>query len=1412
MSGRNDSDSANIVVHLRNKMRAAKMKMPIGAKVCLRALTGKAPALFLVLLSLMMVAASVDPAPAQPANPYDFKKEAFKPDGTPWAGPVMQGDIIKYVLSYKPGPTNSGPVTIDDTLSPNQTYLPPTKASDPGWTWGSSPYSNSNHETYKHPGFGPGTGKVKLTFPGLPPPTFGHGDGTKPVPVGNRVFGVYHHALTDANSTPNIDCWDLATLVKCPGYPKPNYTNQPIATPMEPSAVVRGSKIFFIGTLSTSVSSTGVGSATGIPTIGCFDTATDSACADTPLNTGAVSGPAVNQAAFGGLSEDPASGKVFAVVSEKVFCQTWNGSAWTSCPGWAPSGVAAVTGGPQGTSYPGNMVNIHVEQAPAPTRVYVHVGQNKIQCLLIASAAPCSSSWPATGVTLPGPGGASTFMSVPAGAGENGVCLWSWTAQPVGCLDTTGAALTAPASVGGVTASTFRIPNTGKIFFGQHAGLGLGPPICMDFNGTTGAACTGFVRAWPNSNAWTYGFALDPLDPQKCMLALGHKNLLWRFDWHTGEVGCATATTVKTPKIEDIYCNGTPNPATFQWNSIHVLTAGTAGTLTITQGTSTASITITSGTVNYSMPGSIGPGYGQLLLSFVPASGSPTTVDLEVGFTSDKNPQICYQAQVKACGGPVFNTAVFNGNFNNAPVNVSQKVDLGKATGPDCPELTGCLQDMKVAVKCNPDGTYTVTLAGGFSGNAITLTSQTAGVTVTPPMQPDAPTTTWTVSGAAAGQIVTLIANATKVGGGKEEGTDQCCSGEITLVMPECKKPVIDVAIGKENTPAGGLGNGFNIWVTNVGAPITFPAGAGGLTVTDVIPPGITIASVTAPNWTCKPVPLTGPGTMTCTYNLAGSLATGAQLPDAIVVNAIITKHEQPLKNCAQIAIGATVGLDTNPSNNQACVPVTGTGLGKLVVEKKVKNNTNAPAAVIDALVFPIGVTCGPPSNLNASFGLHNGGAHAENNIPVGSVCKVTETISTLPPAPKRVCGDGLTAVWAPPVITPTSATIGAGTTVFTVVNELTCKKTGDVGSLVVTKKVIDHSPLPIPASQTYPVIVTCGGIVRNLTLVEGVSQTVSNIPLGTGCSVVEGTVSTLPNVCPRRTTPAWSTAYVPPGPVVVNAATTAVTIVNTLTCSEQQVCLPPLIPGAIPGTCVCPRGDVLVGKECVKPPICLLPHILIGVQCICPPGTVQQGKDCVKQPVCLPSQILVEGQCVCPPGTVLKGKECVRPIDCLPGQILVGGKCVCPPGTVQQGQTCVKPGCDLPGMITGPGGRCICPPGTVRQGRECVKEPVCSRPQILVDGKCVCPPGTVQDGKECVKRPVCEPPARLNRRGECQCPEDMVAVGKTCVPRKREPPSGTPAEPPRGGVRDNPPPRGGRDTDPPRGGGQAPPDLPGRR
>jgi hypothetical protein len=558
-----------------------------------------------------------------------------------------------------------------------------------------------------------------------------------------------------------------------------------------------------------------------------------------------------------------------------------------------------------------------------------------------------------------------------------------------------------------------------------------------------------------------------------------------------------------------------------------------------------------------------------------------------------------------------------------------------KTCDPPPPVIKGCLEDTKVAVKCNPNGTYTVTLNGSsFSGTDITMTSQTAGVTVTPPQQPWSATTTWTVTGATPGQTVVLMANATKVGGGKE-GTDLCCSGEITIVMPECPKQEV----------------------------------------------------------------------------------------------------------------------------------------GQVIVEKKVKNDTRASNATINALSFPIGLICGPPSTLNTSFNLNNGGSHTDNNVPYGSLCTVTESASTLPPVPKDVCPRGSTAVWLTPVIVPPSATISAPVTAFTVINELQCKKLGEVGSLVVKKEVRYDGPITLP-SLTYPVTVTCGSTVTNLNLVNGVPQTVSNIPLNTSCSVVEGTVTTPPNVCPPGTTPIWSTAYVPPSPLIINGTVTE-TVRNTLTCRKAEVCLPPMVMGP-------------------------------ASQCICPPGTVQSGKECVKPHTCPPPFVIgPTDQCICPPGTVQSGKECVKPHSCPPP------------------------------MIPGPTDKCICPPGTVLKGKECVKfTPITCRSPLIPNAAgtdCVCRPGLVQKGRRCVEPVVCKPPATLNRRGACQCPQDMVAKGNSCVERERRTPTISPGDiihnipgggrgprggrddNPRGGGHDNDPPRGGgRDNDPPRGGQGM--DLPGRR
>jgi hypothetical protein len=442
----------------------------------------------------------------------------------------------------------------------------------------------------------------------------------------------------------------------------------------------------------------------------------------------------------------------------------------------------------------------------------------------------------------------------------------------------------------------------------------------------------------------------------------------------------------------------------------------------------------------------------------------------------------------------------------------------------------------------------------------------------------------------------------------------------------ECLCKTIDLTIGKENTPQGGSGTSFNLWVTNVGTPITFPVG--GLTVTDVIPAGMTVSSITSPNWTCTPTSLVGPGTLTCTYNLAGSLATGAQLPGSIVVN-YTTTGPGPFTNCATISAGAVVGVDSNSVNNTACVTVTPSP-GSLSVTKVVAPD---PRGIGNTLSFPMTVAC---TNPTASYALNVLGntSTLPINVPVGSQCSVTETLPSLP----------LGCTWLAPVYSPASVTIAAGLNHLTVTNAYQCREHG--GSLIVKKEVIYVGPITLP-SQIYPVTVNCGGTITNLNLLDGVPQTVSNIPLNTSCTVVEGPVPTPPNACPPSTTPVWTTAYVPPSPLTITGSGITELVRNTLICRPIQVsaCPPPMVPGAVAGQCFCPPGTVLKGKECVRQIACrppMIPGAVAGV-CLCPEGTVKRGSRCVEPIVCrAPAKLNRRGVCECPADMVAKGKGCV--------------------------------------------------------------------------------------------------------------------------------------------------------------------------
>ena len=148
---------------------------------------------------------------------------------------------------------------------------------------------------------------------------------------------------------------------------------------------------------------------------------------------------------------------------------------------------------------------------------------------------------------------------------------------------------------------------------------------------------------------------------------------------------------------------------------------------------------------------------------------------------------------------------------------------------------------------------------------------------------------------------------------------------DCATVTVETKTPPVDVGIVKTGSvtqaaPAQGGSSSlsFNLAVTNVGAAFT---GTNAITVTDVAPAGVTFTTATGPNWNCATLPVAPGGTMTCTYNGTGPASAGASL-GAITIAATATTAG-PWTNCADVAVAASAGVDSNPDNNHSCTTLT---------------------------------------------------------------------------------------------------------------------------------------------------------------------------------------------------------------------------------------------------------------------------------------------------------------------------------------------------------------------------------------------------------------------------------------------------------------------------------------------------------
>jgi hypothetical protein len=662
------------------------------------------------------------------STPPTFTKQALDANGTPLTGPPQAGQTIHYVLSYSGSTSALGPITIDDTLSANQTYVNSSIVAPPDWIWTLPGYNPGNHETYSNPGFGPGTSFiVNVPVAQLGQAAASGGDGFYPIPVGGNVYAVFHH---EAYGSAMIYCWNLLSLVQCPGgYPlslDSSATDQRTTPQIVRTAVV-GSRIYYPSArydLTSNKTTFG---------IGCWDTGTQAPCAFIPLPTNpslsgkyegntTVGGTALYSVITGVVAEPNNPNRLFMYAIDRVDCVDVSAPLTPiPCSGWSPT-ILAGSGS--------QLLDMIVGEGTTPARLYVQYGitplagnKTTLSCLDASTGSRCAG-WTDPQVTLhgsPSPSEYGTLSLAFSGAGlMTAVCLHPYlnavSGDTMNCFDagSGGAAPNIPnfaSAIGSAKVITaYHIPNSTRVLYAQYQN---NPPIsCFDF-GLPGP-CTPFAPAW-NTNASSsnppngppfedYGYVVDPAEPDRCLLGLGNKGVIWRFarDGGYDSTGCVPRV-VQTFDINSFFCAVKPKQAT--WGSIVIHNRPpqlTGGTITLVNSALQTVSTITISATNNTYPVNIlatSPN-SQLTLQFIPtySPSAPTTgYQLELTFTADVNPQICYQAT--ATCGPVSNNAAMAGSIVSAappiPFKASASVNLGNATGPSCEP--GILKVCKVA-------------------------------------------------------------------------------------------------------------------------------------------------------------------------------------------------------------------------------------------------------------------------------------------------------------------------------------------------------------------------------------------------------------------------------------------------------------------------------------------------------------------------------------------------------------------------------------------------------------------------------------------------------------------------------------------------------------------------------------------
>jgi hypothetical protein len=386
------------------------------------------------------------------------------------------------------------------------------------------------------------------------------------------------------------------------------------------------------------------------------------------------------------------------------------------------------------------------------------------------------------------------------------------------------------------------------------------------------------------------------------------------------------------------------------------------------------------------------------------------------------------------------------------------------------------------------------------------------------------------------------------------------------------------------------------------------------------------------------------PITVTCTPSGGGTISVlgnnSAALTNLVVGSTCTFAETQPLPQlptdttCSWLPpvyspASVTIAAGTNNetvTNNIRCVDPSD---NSLFVTKVLDPD---PQKIWSTAKFPITVTCTNPNFIYTMSISVNGSLGTQSfNLAVGSECTAAETL----PAPPAGC------VWLPPKYSPQTVDVGPGLyggVGLTVTNGYTCE-TPSTGSLSLTKTV-SRDPRGIGATTNFPITVTCTNPAGSypLSVAGNTSAAPIDLPVGSTCTFAE-TLPRLPPGC------AWLPPQYEPRSVVIGAGANHETVTNGYRCTKPgggtlpdgttppppAGCRPPMVPGAVAGSCVCPQGTVREGETCVArehtqppPKACPAPMVpgAAAGSCVCPRGTVLEDGACVaRQPTQQPEQ-----------------------------------------------------------------------------------------------------------------------------------------------------------------------------------------------